>query len=268
MHRLLKEWAEWSPNKLPFILQADEEVLFTARSRAFTAPIYTEWEDVYSQPELGKPGDNKLQLGVIPHPFCGDILNAEIYLLMLNPGYGAHDYFAELEVPTYREAALKNLRQEIDNKGYPFYLLNPEFAWSGGYAWWHKKLAYIIDEISKKTGMNYADARMLLSQRIANIELVPYHSTSFYDPAGWTKTLQSAKFAREFVDEYVLPKVQRDEAILIVTRQVREWNLPEHKNITTYSNGEARSAHLSPNSRGGRAIIERLRNIYYGEKEL
>lgn len=60
------------------------------------------------------------------------------------------------------------------------------------------------------------------------------------------------------MNEYVLPKVQRGDAILIVTRQVREWNLPEHENITIYSNGEARGAHLSPSSRGGQAIIKRL----------
>jgi hypothetical protein len=261
MQRLIQAWAEWSPDRPPYILRDDEEVLSSPRSQAFTAPTYTRWEDVYSQPELGKPGDRKLQLGLMPHPFCGDMLNAEIYTLMLNPGYGPHNYFAELEVPVYREAVLKNLRQEFDHDSYPFYLLNPEFAWSGGYVWWHKKFAFIIDEISKKTGMNYSNTRKLLSQKIANIELVPYHSTSFYDPASWTKKLESAKLAREFVNEYVLPKVQRDEAILIVTRQVREWDLPEHRNITVYSNGEARSAHLSPSSRGGRAIIERLTTI-------
>lgn len=258
MRRLIQAWAEWSPDKLPFILGADEDVLSSARSKAFTAPAYTKWEDVYSQPELGKPGDRKLQLGVIPHPFCGDILNAEIYILMLNPGYGPHDYFAELEVPAYTEAALKNLCQEFNAGDYPFYLLNPAFAWSGGYVWWHKKFASIIDELSKRTGMNYAAARKRLSQKIASIELVPYHSTSFYDPASWTKKLESAKLAREFVNEHILPKVRRDEAILIVTRKVREWNLPEHTNIIVYSNGESRGAHLSPASRGGRAIIDRL----------
>ncbi len=261
MQRLIQEWAEWASDRPPFILRADEEVLLSARSLASIAPTYIKWEDVYSQSEHGRPGDRKLQLGVLPHPFCGDVLNAEVYILMLNPGYESHDYFAELEVSAYREAALKNLRQEFDHDAYPFYLLNPEFAWSGGYAWWHKKFASIIDEISKKTGMSYADVRRHLSQKIASIELVPYHSTSFYDPASWTKKLESAKLARKFVNEYVLPKVQKDEAILIVTRQVREWNLPEHNNITAYSNGEARGAHLSPASRGGRAIIERLTTI-------
>ncbi len=258
MHKLIQSWAEWSADKSPFILEADQEVLSSAKRLAFTAPVYTKWEDVYSKPELGRPGDRELQLGLIPHPFCGDILNAEIYTLMLNPGYGPYDYFAELEVPAYREAALENVRQVFAHDEYPFYLLNPNFAWSGGYVWWHKKFAYIIEELSKNTGMNYADARKYLSQKIANIELVPYHSTSFHDPDNWTKKLESAKLARNFVNEYVLPKVERDEAILIVTRQVREWNLPEHNNITVYSNGEARSAHLSPASRGGRAIIERL----------
>lgn len=67
---------------------------------------------------------------------------------------------------------------------------------AGEYVWWHKKFAFIIDEISKSTGMSYADARMHLSQKDANKEIVPYHSTSFYDPAGWTKSLESALLAR------------------------------------------------------------------------
>ena len=258
MHRLMQQWGKWSPDKPPFILRADEEVLASARSLAFTAPLYTNWEDVYSQPELGAPGDRKIQLGLIPHPFCGDIQNAEIYILMLNPGYGPQDYFAELEVPAYREAAINNVRQELNDEDYPFYMLNPKFSWSSGFVWWHKKFSLVIESVSRNTGMSYADARKHLSRKIASIELVPYHSTSFHDPAGWTKKLESAKLARDFVNEYVLPKVEKDEAILIVTRQVREWNLPEHKNITVYSAGEARSAHLSPSSRGGAAIIERL----------
>lgn len=258
MQSLIQAWAKWSSSKPPFILRADEAVLSSHKSLAATAPNHSNWKGVYSQPDLGKSGDSRLQLGLIPHPFCGDVINAEIYILMLNPGYGPHDYFAELEVPAYREAALKNLKQNFDGEDYPFYFLNPEFAWSGGFVWWHKKFASIIGEISQKTGLNYAEARKQLSQKIASIELIPYHSTSFRDAAGWTKKLESAKLAREFVNSYILPKVQRDEAILIVTRQVREWNLPEHENITVYSNGEARSAHLSPISRGGRAIIKRL----------
>lgn len=264
MNELTTAWADWKAIKAPHILLGDEPILASERSRTFTANDYTEWKDVYSQPDFGKPGDTKLQLGIIPHPFCGDIKNAEIYILMLNPGYGPHDYFAELEVLSYKEAALKNLRQEFEHRSYPFYLLNPEFAWTGGYAWWHKKLAFTIDEISKKNETDYANARKCLSQKIASIELVPYHSTSFYDPIGWAKKLESAKLARKFVNEYVVPKVQRNEAILIATRKVKEWNLPEHNNIIVYSSSEARSAHLSPASRGGRAIIERLAEVNKG----
>lgn len=258
MQRLIKAWTDWAATTPPYVLKDDQEVLFTDESLEFTAPTYTTWEHVYSQPDLGKPGDTKLHLGLIPQPFCGDILNAEIYVLMLNPGYGPQDYFAELEVPAYRKAALHNLRQNFENEEYPFYMLNPKFSWSSGFVWWHKKFGLVIDSISKNTGMSYAEARKYLSKKVASLELIPYHSTSYYDPSGWTKKLESAKLARDFVNNIVLPKVEQNEAILIVTRQVKEWNLPEHENITVYSNGEARGAHLSPSSRGGKAIIDRL----------
>jgi hypothetical protein len=261
MQKIIQEWSKWKQTEPPYILQADDEVISLPKSVSSTAPTHTTWESVYSQPDLGKPGDVKLQLGLIPHPFCGDILNAEIYVLMLNPGYEPQDYFAELEVPIYSEAALNNLKQDFKDNNYPFYMLNPEFSWSSGFVWWHKKFALIIDSISKNSDISFADARKHLSQKVASIELVPYHSTSFRDPVGWTKKLESAKLARDFVNEYVLERVRNDEAILIVTRQVREWNLPEHENITVYSSTEARGAHLSPASRGGKAIIKRLSSV-------
>ena len=261
MQKIIQEWSKWIQSEPPYILRADDEVLSLPKSLSSTAPVHTTWEGVYSQPDLGKPGDVKLQLGLIPHPFCGDILKAEVYVLMLNPGYGPQDYYAELEVPSYREAAIKNLMQNFGKNSYPFYMLNPEFSWSSGFVWWHKKFASIIDSISKNNGISYAEARKHLSQKVASIELVPYHSTSFRDPVGWTKKLESAKIARDFVNGYVLQRVRNNEAILIVTRQVREWNLPEHENIVVYSNSEARGAHLSSKSRGGKAIIKRLSTV-------
>jgi hypothetical protein len=255
---LLETWRKWDKAAPPYILEADNSVLASERSMLATEQSFVSWTDIYSGESFNKPGDRKLHLGLVPHPFCGDLLNAEVYILMLNPGYGSHDYFAELEVADYTDAARKNLKQTFTPDDFPFFLLNPQFAWTGGFMWWHKKFAYTIEELAGMNGISYAAARHLLSQKIASIELIPYHSTSFYDAGNWRKKLPSVKMARLFVHDYVLPRIMNNQAIIIVTRQASEWDLPEHPNIIKYSSSQARGAHLSPNSPGGKAILAQL----------
>ena len=62
----------------------------------------------------------------------GDMLNASIYVLMLNPGLGPGDYF-EYKVPSFRQALLANLRQERITGVMPFVSLEvwPESHWPG-----------------------------------------------------------------------------------------------------------------------------------------
>jgi len=73
------------------------------------------------------------------------------------------------------------------------------------------------------------------------------------------ESLNSARLARRFVAEYVVPKVRRRGAILIAMRKVRVWGIPDPlEGTVVYTGGEARAAHLTPGSRGGRAIVEHL----------
>ena len=43
-----------------------------------------------------------------------------------------------------------------------------------------------------------------------------------------------------------------------MTRQAQHWGIEPTENVVVYNGAEARSAHLSPRSRGGLAIAERL----------
>src|SRR5215813_6291846 len=58
--------------------------------------------------------------------------------------------------------------------------------------------------------------------------------------------------------EVVLPRVECGDAIAIVTRKTTLWRLPDHRRVVRYSGAEARSAHLTQTSPGGRAILEQL----------
>ncbi len=79
--------------------------------------------------------------------------------------------------------------------------------------------------------------------------------------SGWPRQLRSVELARQFVSRVVVPRVRRGKAIAIVARKANLWGLPDLPGIVRYTAGEARGAHLTPNSRGGRLILERLAEV-------
>jgi hypothetical protein len=150
---------------------------------------------------------------------------------------------------------LANLKQPEENS---FLFFDPRFSWHGGFTWWHGKFAGLIEVLSVRWHTSFAEARRRLAQELACIELIPYHSASFRDPGRWIHELPSAQMARRFVQEFVQPRVISGEAIVIVARQSKVWDLTSHDRVVRYEGSEARSAHLTPKSRGGLAILEHM----------
>jgi hypothetical protein len=95
---LLTAWKNWLPTEVPYVLRQDEDIL-----KHWTGNISQTWTEAYQAPDFGAPGDTRLHLGLLPHPYCGDLVNASIYVLMLNPGLGFQDYYGEYDVPAYRK---------------------------------------------------------------------------------------------------------------------------------------------------------------------
>jgi hypothetical protein len=251
---MLSHWNDWREDAAPHVLAQDEPVLRGHKKRS----VVLTWQEAYRLPEFGRPGDRRLHLGLLPQPFCGDVENASIYVLMLNPGIGWQDYYGEYNVPEYREALLKALRQDFAADDIPFHFLDPQFSWHGGFGWWHGKLVRLIEQLAKNWETPFAEARARLGRQLASIELVPYHSEGFSNAGGLAKKLPSAKLAVEFVNEVVLPKVRDGRAIVTVARKAKVWGLKEESGVIGYDRGEARGAHLGPKSRGGRAILQHL----------
>lgn len=220
--------------------------------------VSADWTTAIARDDYCAPGDTRLHLGLLPEPFCGDVRTATIYVLLLNPGLGPTDYYGELQVPAFRAARLQNLRQDFSAGDLPFYMLDPAFSWHGGFTWWHRKFAGVISELARRRAISFAAAQRVLALELASIELVPYHSATFSDADGWLQRLQSVSLARTFVREYVIPRVESGKALVIATRQVNQWNLPDLPGVIRYSPGQARGAHLTPNSPGGGAILRWL----------
>ena len=254
---LLDAWARWKPRRAPFLLDTDREAFRSRRSRDSTV-TRTSCRKAIRASDFAAPGDTRVHLGLLPQPFVGDLRRAKVYILLLNPGLGSGNYFAEYEVPAFRKAILSTIRQRFTGKAPRFLFLDPRFAWDGGFQWWHGKLARVIERLAKRWKVPYARARTRLANSLASIELFPYHSASFRDGDRWLRNLTSVTLARNFVHDVVLPRVRSGKAILIVTRKLAAWRLPRCRGVVRYRASEARAAHLTPESRGGKAILRHL----------
>ena len=257
---LLREWRNWNPEDFPYVLNMDADLLGSPNWKPSVAK-YRSWRKATGDPDFGKSDDKRLHLGLIPVPFMGDMLNASIYVLMLNPGLGRGDYF-EYKVPSLRRALIANLRQERKPGVVPFVCLDPRFAWHGGFGYWDQKLMGVMEALAAFKGISLADARSMLGSELAVVQLVPYHSVGSNQKA--LQQLSSVRLAKDFVRRRVAARVRAQEAIVIATRQVKIWDqclpndLCEEQGIIRYTAAEARAASLSPKSSGGRAILRKL----------
>ena len=217
-----------------------------------------DFEGFIGGPRFGDFEENGLHLSLLPVPYVGNLHDADIVILLLNPGFTYSDYWAEYKVPAFRKRSEETLYQSLDGVKFPFFGLDPQFCFHGGFLWWEKKLRDVITVAKMKLGCTYLEAMRELSTRLACIELVPYHSSSFRAHS-LIGRLPSVQMAQRFVRESLLPDARAGRRTLIVTRQVKAWGLPtDEANVILYKDGHTRGASLSPNSDGGKAILKRF----------
>ncbi|MCV3766179.1 hypothetical protein [Rhizobium sp. TRM95796] len=201
---------------------------------------------------------SRVQFGLLPIPYLGDLKRADIIICLLNPGLEAGDFHAELRMREFRAAVSRSLRQDFQgDERYPFLFLDPQWCWTGGHRWWAKKLKGIISAISEFYECSFDDATAKLACRIAAVELFPYHSATFAMHRALT-AIPSCDQAREFVRK----AIHDSDKIVIVTRQAKAWQLPRSNepqpNLIVYKDGQERGAHLSPGTTGGQAVLSKL----------
>lgn len=177
-----------------------------------------------------------------PGPVVGDLRSAKVIFCMLNPGFGFSDIYdySRCEVRLANEASL---RQDFDGVVYPFHCLNPNFMSTGGFSWWYRKLRLIIGRVADRRGFGLSDSLEWCSRRIASVELVAYHSTDFKINEKTLSDLESANRAKNLISNISSDK----NKLFVVTRRVRDWGLPEEKNIIKYSPQDARHASFNIN---------------------
>lgn len=265
MHPLFCAWRRGLRPGDRFTLEED----FTSLSHEkepdrLMTPAGFSWESYQRDPALGSGEDTRLHLSLIPEPYVGNLMQARVVILLLNPGLTPSDYHAQ-GIPAYRDALLEQLKGEGNAGDYPFLHLDPAYAWQDGFTWWNGKLRAVIKKAAVDWfGKDVIAARRAVARQVAALELVPYHSECFGLSDDLVGRLRSSTLSRDFVRQVLVPKAAAGGCEIVVTRRVRDWGLlaetGDLPGVINYSSpGHARSASLSPGSRGGQAILRAVK---------
>ena len=265
---LIGEWSraagQWDAGAPPYVLAADADFVESHGTVTYRSAEEAREASDFHHPDRNR--DRRLHVGLLPVPFMGDLFNASVYVLMACPGVTRRDY-DEYEQPAFRKALLANLKQEHLEGFLPFPSLDPQFDWHDGFTYWNtgRGLGNTIGELAGRLGISRAEARAILCERLAVIQVAPYHSANPPRDNRALGTWPSVRLAGEFVRDVVVPKVRSGEAVVLSVLRVRFWDqylpadLGEEEGVLRSANaGESRSASLGPNSRWGQAILRRL----------
>ena len=138
-----------------------------------------DFQSFISSRRFGNFKDHRFHLSLLPVPYTGAIGRADIVILQLNPGLSFSDFYAEYQVPFFRDLRKRSLRQDLDQVEFPFITLDPEYCWHPGFSYWERKFRKILSEFASKENCSYRSALKELSQRLLCLELFPYHSPEF-----------------------------------------------------------------------------------------
>jgi hypothetical protein len=130
--------------------------------------------------------------------------------------------------------------------------LDPKLRGTPGFRWWESKLRDVCTIIAqKKYNGRYVGALREMSQRIALVELVPYHSIAF-DSGGLIRELPSAKVAVRFVNNDLLERAAAGRALVITVRRINDWGLRDSniKGVVTYTGSLPRGSSLGSRTLG------------------
>lgn len=201
--------------------------------------------------------DSSFYFNLIPQPFLGKIETAKVYILLLNPGLGNLDLFAEEQSPEFRNKLINSLSGNC-----PHLYFDPSLHWTGGFQWFARKFKTLIKEVKEDKSWSMQETLSFFAEHVATIELVPYHSAHFSLNQKVIDQLQSVKVVRDFVCNDLVKRAEAGDCTIIVSRKARDWGIKESKNIVVYSATEARGAHISAKTRGGEAILKQLKKFY------
>jgi len=249
---LIAGWRSLNCDEQPYVLPGDERILEKLKGRKLVHD-YRDFDAYIADDDHGRCHKGVFHTGVLPDPFVGNLKSATIFILLGNPRFTCVDYYAESSSPSFREAKVRNIRQSNDADPYPLIYLDPQFCWHSASLYWQRKFSKILE----KSKESYVKTLQILSKRVAVIECLPYHSVNMTHFSKLAGRLQSMKLIMNYVHNDLQVRARNKEILLLSLRG--KWGLEkEEGNILVYTANEARAAHLTLSSRGGKKLAEFL----------
>lgn len=170
----------------------------------------------------------KLRLNVYPQHFVGDIDNAKIIILSLNPGYSTEYYDAYKNKTEYKQTKKENLEMER-----PFFHAF-ELANESDLGYWGNKMKCWVEGYEKKDNEEIIESLKKITKDIALAEFFPYHSMSYndmYNKLGKGTSPNSNRKIKDYLptQKFLFEKIKKriddkdDKVIIILTRSFAKW---------------------------------------------
>jgi len=174
MKALLDFWSKYEASPDSKFHPEDIEHLQTLNDQRDVEFVESKDLDDYITSGHSHRKGSKLHKHLPPSPFLGDPNTADIFFILMNPGFSDEAYFA-LSDTDFQARLTRNLN---GNRGecHPFLYLDPHYCWTSGYQWWEQKLYRYGEAIEQDRAIRYREAMRLLSTRICAIESFPYAS--------------------------------------------------------------------------------------------
>lgn len=239
-------------NQQPYIHSEDEGSLDGHKRCAYSH------YDEYIQSKTLWEENAHFHVNLLPEPYVGNLGSAKIFILQLNPGFSQTEYLFESKNENFVAAKKQNIHQKYFSEDYPFLYLNPEFLAHPGGQYWLKRLKGYIKEVMKQKSMSFGEGLKYVSQRIAAIEMVPYHSKSFVGHK-LLRELPSANRVKSYVRNLLQEKAAKGEISIICTRQTANWDLvAQTNNVIVYEPRLAQSGSIGLGSPACKTILKFL----------
>ena len=164
--------------------------------------------------------NHRIHTNIMPAPFMGNVLEAPVILLLLNPGYDEKeeqlDYYNH-----YRPYWENEIQHQESVPGLPLFCLDEEYCNYSNY--WQNKLKYLIKATSKNK----------VAHNVALVQFFPYHSKKFKNIP---KKISSEPLESQVYSFHLVKKAMDRNAIIILMRSRKEWysripSLEGYKNL-------------------------------------